>query len=146
MPPTKAVWPKPLLISARNDIPSGSHARTVESTEAHVLQLCSQKPPQYCHQCAQLRCHRRHTTESRRTLGARRSACRSPFRLSRSPRQGRLRREHLASVLLARRPICAYLAGVVRWMAREICRHVVLQFRSCLGRAKFPQAWMRTKR
>ena len=39
---TKAVWPKPLLISARDDTPSGSHTRTIQSTVAQVLQLCSQ--------------------------------------------------------------------------------------------------------
>ncbi len=40
--PTKAVWPKPLFVSARNNTSSGSFTRTIQSSTAHVLQLNSQ--------------------------------------------------------------------------------------------------------
>ena len=47
----KAVWPESLslLISARNNTPSGSHTRTIQSTTAHALQLLSQIPNNTSH-------------------------------------------------------------------------------------------------
>ena len=36
--PTQAVWPEPLLITARNDTPSGSYTRTIQSATSLFLE------------------------------------------------------------------------------------------------------------